>query len=63
MEEIDFTWPKELLEARNSLLPFLKSEEQKGNDACLIGNKLYVNGKLFKIFTKGKVSEPRAARS
>ncbi|XP_053406153.1 ankyrin-2-like isoform X1 [Mercenaria mercenaria] len=59
IQDIGSAWPKELLEARTALLPVMAMERNNGNDVSLIGNKLYVNGKLFRSFINGKVWKPR----
>jgi hypothetical protein len=51
--------PQQLREARKALLPTLKEEEDKNHHVQINKNKLYVNGKLHKLYIDGKVCDPQ----
>jgi hypothetical protein len=53
--------PQQLREARNALLhvPTLREEEENNHSVRISKNKLYVNGKLHKVYQNGKVSDPQ----
>ena len=41
-------FPKEIVDERRRLVPFLKDAKENGQVAKLIYNKLYINGQRFK---------------
>ena len=47
--------PEQMREARKALYPIMKAAVSKNNPVRLVFNKLFVNNKLFKIFSNGSV--------
>ncbi|XP_052806337.1 uncharacterized protein LOC128241093 [Mya arenaria] len=50
--------PQQTRDARKALFDIIKAEESNGKTTRLAGNKLYVNGNLFKTYVNGKVCDP-----
>ena len=47
-QSITTDFPKEIVDERRRLVPFLKDAKENGQVAKLIYNKLYINGQRFK---------------
>lgn len=41
-------YPKEVLERRRKLIPIMKKERNNKKNAYLVGDKLFVNGEMWK---------------
>ena len=54
--------PQQYREARKALSDYAKTEEERGNKARIVGNKLFVNNKMTKKFVDGSVRDQPQAR-